>query len=285
MKSSSKDPEEAFFAKKFKGICNKCGKQGQKGPDCWSKKEGGSSGKKTEGGGGGADKRTCFKCKKPGHIKGNCLEIKKNKDTEDTGMFLGMTLENNSEEQLEGNEYFESLFGPTTFCKSCEKVENKSENLGETIKKSDPTKRRRGTAGKVFQWVDWCEELADDEEDFCAGSIQGEDKREKIDFLPVIPREISVGTTELQGLSTDPEGQEIKIRTKEDLPKECLQSCEASVEDVSSSEIFEEKGKKNASGTAEDGVDNNFWDYFESCDAKKSENNVHMATSDHQGTD
>ena len=33
MKSTSKDPEEAFFAKKFKGTCNKCGKQGHKGPD------------------------------------------------------------------------------------------------------------------------------------------------------------------------------------------------------------------------------------------------------------
>ena len=33
-----KDPEEAFFAKKFKGPCNKCGKQGHKGANCWSKK-------------------------------------------------------------------------------------------------------------------------------------------------------------------------------------------------------------------------------------------------------
>jgi hypothetical protein len=40
MKSRSKVPEEAFFAKKFKGTCNKCGKQGHKGPDCWSNKEG-----------------------------------------------------------------------------------------------------------------------------------------------------------------------------------------------------------------------------------------------------
>ena len=40
-----KDPEKAFFAKKFKGTCNKCGKQGHKGADCWSKKGKEGSGK------------------------------------------------------------------------------------------------------------------------------------------------------------------------------------------------------------------------------------------------
>ena len=33
-----KDPKELFFAKKFKGTCNKCGKLGHKGANCWSKK-------------------------------------------------------------------------------------------------------------------------------------------------------------------------------------------------------------------------------------------------------
>ena len=46
-----------------------------------------------------------------------------------------------------------------------------------------------------------------------------------------------------------------------------------------------EKARKNFRNTAEDGVDDNFWDYFESCDAKKSEDNVLMAASGHQGTD
>jgi hypothetical protein len=184
MKSTSKDPEEAFFAKKFKGTCNKCDKQGHKGTDCWSKQEGGSSAKKTEGGGGGADKRTCFKCKKPNHIKANCPGMKTNKDTDDTGMFLGMAVENNSDKQVKGNDYFESLFEPDTFCKSCEKVENKSENLGGTIEKSDPTKRRQETATKVFQWADCCDESEDEEEDSCTGSIQGEVKGEKNIFCP-----------------------------------------------------------------------------------------------------
>jgi hypothetical protein len=34
-----KSSEEAFFTKKFKGNCNKCGKQGHKGADCWSSKK------------------------------------------------------------------------------------------------------------------------------------------------------------------------------------------------------------------------------------------------------
>jgi hypothetical protein len=146
-------------------------------------------------------------------------------------------------------------------------------------------KRHQETATKVFQWADWFEESDDGEEDSCAGSIQGEDEREKKDFLPVISRNNSVGTTELQGLSTDPEGQKSQIRPEEDLPKECLQSSEVKVEDGSASEKFEGKEKKKVKNTAEDGVDDDFWDYFESCDAKKSENNDHMAASGHQGTD
>ena len=38
-----KEPDEAFFTKKVKGNFIKCGKQGHKGADCWSKK--GSEGK------------------------------------------------------------------------------------------------------------------------------------------------------------------------------------------------------------------------------------------------
>ena len=45
-----KKPDEAFFTKKFKGNCSKCGKQDHKGADCWSKK--GSEGKEGEEGAG-----------------------------------------------------------------------------------------------------------------------------------------------------------------------------------------------------------------------------------------
>ena len=62
-----KEPDEAFFTKNFKGTCNKCGKQGHKGTDCWSKK--GSEDKE----GAGTDKRLCFKCKKAGHSRNTVL--------------------------------------------------------------------------------------------------------------------------------------------------------------------------------------------------------------------
>ena len=94
-----------------------------------------------------------------------------------------------------------------------------------------------------------------------------------------------MGSTDLQGLSTDPEGQEIQIRPEEDLPKECLQSVKPRIKEESVSDEFEEKGKRNVKNTAEDGVNDNFWDYFESDDSTKSEDNVFMATSGHQGAD
>ena len=78
--------------------------------------------------------------------------------------------------------------------------------------------------------VDWCEESDDDEEDSYTGSIEGEEEGKKNEFLHVISRDNSVKTTKLQGLSTDPEGQESQIRPEEDLPKECLQSFESRVE-------------------------------------------------------
>ena len=72
-----KEADEAFFTKKFQGNCSKCGKQGHNGANCWSKK------------GSGTDKRLCYKCKKAGHLKKDCPELKK-KTEETAGMFAGM---------------------------------------------------------------------------------------------------------------------------------------------------------------------------------------------------
>ena len=62
--------------------------------------------------------------------------------------------------------------------------------------------------------------LTKTEEDSYDGSIEGEEEGKKNEFLHVLSRDNGVGTLGLQGLSTDPEGQEIQIRPEEDLPKE-----------------------------------------------------------------
>ena len=74
--------------KNFKGTCNKCGKQGHKAVDCWSKKTGnGGGGQGGRQGGNGSDNRKCYNCNKIGHISRNCPAKKANEQ----GMFCGVT--------------------------------------------------------------------------------------------------------------------------------------------------------------------------------------------------
>ena len=71
--------------KKFKGLCNECGKQGHKARECWNKKnkpeEKTREAKKKKD----PSKIKCFRCSKMGHFAKNCPS--KNPET---GMFVGM---------------------------------------------------------------------------------------------------------------------------------------------------------------------------------------------------
>ena len=70
--------------KKFKGICNNCGKYGHKAANCRGPKKDAnrdSAGRK--------ETRTCYNCGKAGHIAKNCRSKKQN-DNEINGMFVGM---------------------------------------------------------------------------------------------------------------------------------------------------------------------------------------------------
>jgi hypothetical protein len=84
-KAKGKDAEmalAAFAAKKFKGHCNHCGKQGHKTVDCWAKhgKDGNGKGKKVfnekKNWTGQPDTRTCYNCQAKGHISRDCPKKK-----------------------------------------------------------------------------------------------------------------------------------------------------------------------------------------------------------------
>jgi hypothetical protein len=79
------------FFKKFKGICNYCGKQGHKETDCRGKaKDKGTGNGKQEGGKPKRDisKIKCFGCNEMGHYKSDCPK-KDSNDTTASSLFVG----------------------------------------------------------------------------------------------------------------------------------------------------------------------------------------------------
>ena len=75
----------------------------------------------------GTDKRTCFKCKKVGHLKKDCLELN---DKKDDGMFLGMLecLEVKQGE-AEPDDHFAALFDCSVFLESNEAKQSSAQAL------------------------------------------------------------------------------------------------------------------------------------------------------------
>ncbi|KAL9180795.1 hypothetical protein ACHAXT_011248 [Thalassiosira profunda] len=64
------ESEFALFAGRFKGLCNKCGKQGHKGADCKSKSDA------PQPAGTGRFRSACWKCGKLGHKKRDCPSLR-----------------------------------------------------------------------------------------------------------------------------------------------------------------------------------------------------------------
>jgi transposase InsO family protein len=91
-------------------MCNKCGKQGHKAVDCRVKLSTNGSNKWNHQGGNGVPKtaisdKKCYGCGKMGHIAANCPD-----KNQDTGMFVGVTVHDKSDEmfgslELEGEPY------------------------------------------------------------------------------------------------------------------------------------------------------------------------------------
>ncbi|WP_317203072.1 hypothetical protein, partial [Janthinobacterium sp.] len=134
--------ESAFaFAKRYKGTCYNCGKQGHKDSECRSRKSDNNE-KRTRG---GANTKTCFKCKKPGHIKKDFQELKKKESSMFIGDSAGMV--DSSVCSTVGND-FVNIFKPGTFEKKI---------IEEEVK---PTTRiYHGQNGKVYNcWSDWSDE-------------------------------------------------------------------------------------------------------------------------------
>ena len=84
---------------KFKGTCNKCGKQGHKGKDCWENEANADKrpswwqpgtrqiGVRGTGGGGGNSnnggrrfQRKCYKCGSTDHIRKDCPQLARNQN-------------------------------------------------------------------------------------------------------------------------------------------------------------------------------------------------------------
>jgi hypothetical protein len=85
--------------KRFKGTCNKCGKQGHKSANCRSESKG------SDGGNSNKNKDvTCYKCQQKGHYAGSCKNERKEKgDKEEFSLFCGMICQEIFEEEEEDN--------------------------------------------------------------------------------------------------------------------------------------------------------------------------------------
>ena len=70
-------------AGRYKGKCNKCGKQGHKAVDCRSNGAGANKAKNGKGGGGGKKfEGKCHYCQKTGHRASDCFKKKRDKGRE-----------------------------------------------------------------------------------------------------------------------------------------------------------------------------------------------------------
>ncbi len=94
---SDDDGEHALYAGagRWKGKCNKCGKQGHKAVDCRSNSQSGK-GRTGNGGGGNGGKRfegKCHYCQKTGHRASDCFKKKRDQGGEQANAAKGKTAE------------------------------------------------------------------------------------------------------------------------------------------------------------------------------------------------
>ena len=99
--AEDEDTEKALAAKQFKrpfkGMCNTCGKQGHKSADCWeneknkskrpanwrsskSKNNNNNNNNNNKNNDKNNSEKTCFYCKKKGHVKEDCFKLKKKQE-------------------------------------------------------------------------------------------------------------------------------------------------------------------------------------------------------------